>query len=132
MGCRVHVVARQAEYGSCGFNWHSEGFRRLLDNLGCSTSGKDDDSEFECGLPAYKRAVKAVAIFVKKKQNPKLEAELDSILEEVGAYRELLADCIEEASDRDGGTDGTDVLETMVNMLVTRDKTSDYIEFVEF
>ena len=132
MGCRVHVVSRQAEYGSCGFNWKADGFRRLLDNLGCNTSGKEDDSEFDCWLPDYKRAVKAVAIFVKNKQNPKLEAELDDILNEAGSDREMLDARITEAADSDTNADGKYVLDTMMSMLVTRDKTSDYIEFVSF
>lgn len=134
MGCRVHVVSRQAEYGSCGFNWNSSEFRRLLDDLDCNTSGRDDDSEFDCWLPDYKRAVKAVAIFVKNKQNSKLDAELDKILEEAGTDREQFADSISAAADGNGDSDadGKYVLETMVSMLITRDKSSDYIEFVAF
>ena len=131
MGCRVHVVSRQAEYGSCGFNWKDDQFRSLLDDLGCNTSGREDSTEFDCWLPDYKQAVKAVAIFVKKKNNPKLEAELDKILEENGICREDLADDIESAGDSSIDR-GREVLDTMVRMLVTRDKTSDYIEFASF
>ena len=131
MGCRVHVVARQAEYGSCGFNWKDDQFRTLLDDLGCNTSGREDSTEFDCWLPDYKQAVKAVAIFVNKKNNPKLEAELDQILEENGITREDLSDDIECAGDSSIDR-GREVLTTMVSMLVTRDKTSDYIEFASF
>ena len=131
MGCRVHVVSRQAEYGSCGFNWKDDQFRSLLDDLGCNTSGEEYSSNFDCWVPDYQRAVKAVAIFVKKKNNPKLEAELDKMLEEFGIDRETLADDIESAGDSTVDK-GKEVLDTMVRMLVTRDKTSDYIEFVSF
>ncbi len=131
MGCYVHVISRQAEYGSCGFNWKDEQFRTLLDDLGCNTSGREYSPDFDCWLPNYQRAVKAVAIFVNKKNNPKLEAELDQILEESNTTREELADDIECAGNSSIDR-GKEVLKTMVYMLVTRDKTSDYIEFTSF
>lgn len=45
MGCRVHVVKKQREYGNTeAFNWNYSEFYSMLTSLGCNVCSCDEDS----------------------------------------------------------------------------------------
>ena len=144
MGCRVHVVKRQPEYGTCGFNWKSEQFKSFLDDMGCDTTGESYADDFDCDVSAYKKAVWALSIYVhrtpsdarKKKpaqKRPKRYDKFLAFLDEQGLdVSDFEADVCAMADLDDKAKAAKESLETMVAMLVERDKSSDYIAFSAF
>ena len=144
MGCRVHVVKRQPEYGSCGFNWKSEEFKSFLDDMGCETTGESYDDDFECDVDLYKKAVWALSIYVHRKpsdarkrrpakKKPKLYDKFLEFLDERGLTVRDFEDAVCSMADLDDKAKAAkESLETMVYMLVDRDKSSSYIGFSAF
>lgn len=144
MGSRVHVIKRQPEYGHCGFNWNSEEFKSFLDDMGCATTGESYADDFECDVDLYKKAVWALSIYVhrkpsdarKRKPAQKRPKRYDKFLEFLDE-RDLTVGDFEDAvcsmADRDDkALAAKESLETMVGMLVDRDKSSTVIGFSTF
>jgi hypothetical protein len=67
MGCRIHVVKRQREYGeTSSFNYGMEEFVNLLSNLGCDVSQAEGDYYFcEAEVEKFKRAIKVFESYIK-------------------------------------------------------------------
>ena len=146
MGSRVHVVKRQPEYGRCGFNWKSEEFKSFLDDMGCETTGESYDDDFDCDVCLFKKAVWALSIYVHRKpsdarrKNPyknkarwtRYDKFLD-FLDERGTTVGEFEDGVCSMADLDDKAKAAkESLETMVGMLVDRDKSSSYISFSTF
>ena len=136
MGTRVHVVKKQAEYGStAGFNWKSEEFRSLLDATGANTSGEDYSYDYECEVENYKKSLKVIARLARKSAMFEKYGEdkyndrdkLDALLEEfdLDDY-----DSIASQVNELGGAKL--VLEYMVGFYTERDRDSDWISFSAF
>lgn len=79
MGCRVHVVSKQREYGdSEAFNYACDKFSELLEKLGCTLSSDtlDRSSFIEVPVSEYKRAIKIMERIIDTDSN-KLKDEID-------------------------------------------------------
>lgn len=57
MGCHVHVISKQAQYGhTAAFNWGIEDFKMLLCSCGATINEMGED-EFELNLNVYKAII---------------------------------------------------------------------------
>ena len=125
MGKRVHVVKRQAEYGSSeAFNWCYQEFHHLLDLFGCDVCSEDEYSDFfECDADSYKIALVALKDY--KKKGIKSKKMLD-LMEEYGFDEVELEEYLSEL----GGID--EVIDAMECFWKERDKKSRWIQFSAF
>ena len=133
MGCRVHVIKRQRDYGkSEAFNYGIEDFKDVLSNLGCDVCTQDGcDNFFEVTFDEYNRALDVLKNIEKygsvnwEKLNKKYPIEnkyydkfedlcdVDDALESIEAL----------------GCDVPNMIEIMELFKSQRDKKSDWIQF---
>jgi hypothetical protein len=79
MGCRVHVVSKQREYGVTeAFNYAYDKFSELLEELGCTLSSDTlyYSSFIEAPVSEYKRAIKILERIIDTDSN-ELKDEID-------------------------------------------------------
>lgn len=133
MGCRVHVIKRQRDYGNSeAFNYGIDGFKDVLSNLGCDVCTQDGcDDFFELKFDEYNRALDVLKNIAKhgsvdwEKLNKKYPIEnkyydkfedmcdVDDALESIEAL----------------GCDVPNMVEIMELFKSQRDKKSDWIQF---
>jgi hypothetical protein len=133
MGCRVHVIKRQREYGNSeAFNYNIEGFKSMLENLACDVCCQEGcDNFFELSIDDYNRALDVLKSIAKhgsvdwEKLNKKYPIEnkyydkfedmcdVDDALESIEAL----------------GCDVPNMVEIMELFKSQRDKKSDWIQF---
>lgn len=133
MGCRVHVIKRQREYGNSeAFNYGIDDFKSVLENLGCDVCDQDGcETFFELPIADYNRALDVLKSIAKhgsvdwEKLNKKYPIE------------DEYHDTFEELCDVDYalkhikvlGYDVPKMIEAMENFKYQRDKKSDWIQF---
>ena len=145
MGCRVHVVKRQREYGNTSsFNYSMEEFVNLLSELGCEVSQVEGDYHFcETDVNEFKRAIKIFERYIKNilDGNNNRKAFISSmkklnIAEEDMWYDE--EDFFESMTDilthleKENNDDPKYLLGVLKDYLKERDKKSGWIQFEMF
>lgn len=131
MGCRVHVVKKQRDYGSSeAFNYKIDEFSTLLSRLGCEICAQDDCYNFfEVDVEEYKRAIEVLKLFIKSSG----DKEFDMLTRkkyprktylEIAEYED-----IEDAIERLEDYKAEDVLAVMQAFYRERDKKSGWVQF---
>lgn len=134
MGCRVHVVSKQVQYGStAAFNWQMEDFKTLLRSCGAIVDEIGGDG-FELNLNVYKAII---TILKRLNKNPNLDT-LDLVDLRIETDYGTLFD--PEKINLEDVKDDIEKLECSIDELISilkdfykeRDKKSDWIQFSAF
>jgi len=131
MGCRVHVIKKQREYGNSeAFNYKIEEFSDLLSELGCEVCAQDDCSDFfEVSCEHYKNAIKVLKLFKKNTTEETFEKACEKAFNNKDytniGLREDIEDCIETLC-VESVDEMIDIMETFYR---ERDKKSAWIQF---
>lgn len=136
MGCNVHVIKRQRDYGkSEAFNYGADSFKSMLSNLGCYVCAQDGcDNFFELPIEEYNRALDVLKNIAKhgsvdwEKLNKKypIEDEYHDTFEELCDIDAVLK-YIDEL-----GYDVPKMIEIMELFKAQRDKKSNWIQFEQW
>jgi hypothetical protein len=123
MGKRVHVVKRQAEYGSTeAFNWKYEEFHSFLELFSNEVCHEEYDTDnFEMPVADYKKAMD----FVKKYAKAKTEKQRNKLCENYGVVEENFLNAVDDYME----TTLERLSEVMTAFYMERDKKSDWIQF---
>ena len=134
MGCRVHVVSKQVQYGStAAFNWQMEDFKILLCSCGAIVDDIGEDG-FELNLNVYKAII---TILKRLSKNPNLDT-LDLVDLRIETDFGTLFD--PERINFEDVKDDIEKLECSIDELISilknfykeRDKKSKWIQFSAF
>ena len=136
MGCRVHVVKRQRDYGNSSlFNYGIDDFKCVLSNLGCNVCEQDGCYNFfELPIADYNRALDVLKNIAKhgsvdwEKLNKKYPIEdkyhntFDELCDVDCALKHIKV----------LGYDVPKMIEIMGYFKAQRDKKSDWIQFEQW
>lgn len=134
MGCRVHVVKKQREYGNSeAFNWKYSEFYSMLECLGCNvcSSSEFEESNFaEMQVTEYRAALN----ILERLRDGKEINDADLIALNIESAEDFNADikddvmqCIESL-----GYELKDLCVVMEQFYEQRDQNSDWIQFEAF
>ncbi len=134
MGCRVHVVKKQREYGNTqAFNWRYSEFYSMLSSLGCNVCLPNDieESNFaEMQVTEYRAALDILECLRDgKKFNDAdlIELNIESAEDFNADIKDDVMQYIEKI-----GYELKDLCEVMEQFYEQRDQNSDWIQFEAF
>lgn len=133
MGCRVHVVKKQREYGNSeAFNWKYSEFYSMLSNLGCNVYSPDDmgESNFaEMQVSEYRAALNILESLRDGKEID--DADLTALNMSAEDFNADIKDNVMQYIES-LGYELKDLCVVMEQFYEQRDQNSDWIQFEAF